>query len=332
MLPRKYQSIISRCRAAFGRIPELFRHLTPGVSATGALTIPIPPNLFAAGSLPIESVMSTVLSVVGVAAGITLGIVYRSMSESQESLRKEADAAKAELRAVLTMTDDAVLILDEHTIIRGANPAAEELFGQDVEELLGSELQSLVSYPINLVELTRSGPASFKTTALQSSGDTKVNIVLSEVHLSKGTSFLALIRDENSEQTPEPPQSNHPDLSGPVGKFSHDLNNALTGIIGNLSLIMMTSQPDEVTGERITGAKRSAIRAQELNRKLLGLAKGEDIEIDPSLTNSSSSPTIVPLCASPASAQLQRWPSWRARRVSRVCWPAASAYRHPRIT
>ncbi len=295
MLPRKYQSIISRCGSAFGRIPALLQRLTPGVSATSALAVPISPNLLMTSSLPMESLMTNVLAVVGVAAGITLGLVYRSMSESHESLAKEADAAKAELRAVLTMTDDAVLILDKHTIIRGANPAAEELFGQDLDELMGTDLQSLVSYPLNLVELTRSGPASFKTTALQSEGDTKVNIVLSEVHLSKGTSFLALIRDETASANPPLPQSNHPDLSGPVGKFSHDLNNALTGIIGNLSLIMMTSQPDAVTGERITGAKRSAIRAQELNRKLLGLAKGEEVEVEPTLANQSSAPTIVPL-------------------------------------
>ncbi len=304
MLPRKYQSIISRCGTAIGKIPEFLQRLSPGVSATTALSVPFPPSTLITGSIPMESLMTSVLAVVGVAAGITLGIVYRCMSESQEVLRKEVEAAKAELRAVLTMTDDAVLILDEHTIIRGANPAAEELFGLDVEELLNSELQNLVSYPLNLVELTRSGPASFKTTALQRGGDTKVNIVLSEVHLSKGKSFLALIRDQNAEANEPLPQSNHPDLSGPVGKFSHDLNNALTGIIGNLSLIMMTSQPDAVTGERITGAKRSAIRAQELNRKLLGLAKGEEIEaeVDSAHSNQSSSPTIVPLPSMMSSA------------------------------
>jgi PAS domain S-box-containing protein len=220
------------------------------------------------------------------------------MSESRDSLRKQATTTDAELRAVLTMTDDAVLLLDNRATIRGANPAAEELFGRPLEELVGEELSKLITHPLNLPELTRSGPASFKSTKSQSSDRTQVDIVLSEVHLTKGTSFLALIRDANAESTgtdTAAKAADYPDLSGPVSKFAHDLNNVLTGIIGNLSLILMTAPPDATTSERITGAKRSAIKAQELNRKLLSLAKGEDIGADAVCAPTPDSPTIVPM-------------------------------------
>jgi CheY-like chemotaxis protein len=217
------------------------------------------------------------------------------MSESRETLKKKADTADAELRAVLTMTDDAVLLLDSRTTIRGANPAAEELFGKSIDDLVGEELQRLIAHPLNLPELTRSGPALFKSTTSQPGEKAKIDIVLSEVHFSKGTSFLALIRDENAAPKEVAETERVPDLSAPVGKFCHDLNNVLTGIIGNLSLILMTAPPDATTSERITGAKRSAIRAQELNRKLLALAKGEDSGLDAPFEATPAKPTIVPI-------------------------------------
>ena len=278
MQNRKHQSITARIGAALGNIPKALARLAPGTSAASALAVPIHSNLAVAGPFGGDPLMANVLAGLGIVAGLALGLVYRSMSASHDTLKKQADTTDAELRAVLTMTDDAVLLLDGHAVIHGANPAAEELFGRPLEELVGVELQKLIRHPLNLTELTRSGPASFKSTT-HGSDRGSVDIVLSEVNLTRGTSFLALIRDENIQSTEELAKATQPNLAGPVSTFSHDLNNLLTGMIGNLSLVLMTAPPDKATTERITGAKRCAIRAQELNRKLLALAKGEDVAI-----------------------------------------------------
>lgn len=291
MFNRKYQSITARIGVALGNFPKALARLTPGASAASALAVPIHPNFAIANPLGGDPLMANVLAGLGILAGLALGLVYRSMSASHETLKKQADTTDAELRAVLTMTDDAVLLLDGQSVIRGANPAAEELFGRPLEELVGEELQKLITHPLNLAELTRSGPASFKSTT-QGSDRTTVDIILSEVNLTRGTSFLALVRDENSkapEHIEKPPVL---ELAGPVSKFAHDLNNLLTAMIGNLSLVLMTAPPDKVTTERITGAKRSAIRAQELNRKLLALAKGEDVATEETYI---VGPAIVPI-------------------------------------
>ena len=291
----KNQSISVRIEAALRSIRKGLSCLKPGVGAASAIAIPILPTLAVTNPIALDPLMANILAGLGIVAGVTLGVVYRSMSETREALRKKAETSDAELRAVLTMTDDAVLLIDSLGTVRGANPAAEELFGQSIDRLLGEELQKLIAYPVNLQELTRNGPASFKTTALQPQGSSKVNIVLSEVNLTKGTSFLALVRDENATVTQQQFHAAPLDLAGPVSTFSHDLNNVLTGIIGNLSLILMTAPPDAATSERITGAKRNAIRAQELNRKLLALAKGEECQIDQPSNNTRSALTIVPM-------------------------------------
>ena len=59
-----------------------------------------------------------------------------------------------------------------------------------------------------------------------------------------------------------------------AGGIAHDFNNLLTAILGNLSLALVHPGLDEIVGERLGVAKKSASRAQDLSRQLLTFAKG----------------------------------------------------------
>jgi PAS domain S-box-containing protein len=59
-----------------------------------------------------------------------------------------------------------------------------------------------------------------------------------------------------------------------AGGIAHDFNNLLTGIIGNLSLALITVDPDDDMAERLNTAKKASIRAQDLAQQLLTFAKG----------------------------------------------------------
>ncbi len=59
-----------------------------------------------------------------------------------------------------------------------------------------------------------------------------------------------------------------------AGGIAHDFNNLLTGIIGNLSLALITADPGDDIVERLTTAKKASLRAQELAQQLLTFAKG----------------------------------------------------------
>ncbi|HWB60204.1 MAG TPA: ATP-binding protein, partial [Chthoniobacteraceae bacterium] len=59
-----------------------------------------------------------------------------------------------------------------------------------------------------------------------------------------------------------------------AGGIAHDFNNLLTGIIGNLSLSLMTCDPEDDMHDRLSTAKKASIRAQELAQQLLTFAKG----------------------------------------------------------
>ncbi len=59
-----------------------------------------------------------------------------------------------------------------------------------------------------------------------------------------------------------------------AGGIAHDFNNLLTAIIGNLSLALITLDPDDELSDRLTTAKKASLRAQELSQQLLTFAKG----------------------------------------------------------
>jgi PAS domain S-box-containing protein len=59
-----------------------------------------------------------------------------------------------------------------------------------------------------------------------------------------------------------------------AGGIAHDFNNILTGIMGNISLVMLDRDLSEKTQKRLTEAQKSCIRAKDLTQRLLTFARG----------------------------------------------------------
>jgi len=59
-----------------------------------------------------------------------------------------------------------------------------------------------------------------------------------------------------------------------AGGIAHDFNNILTGILGNLSLALISYQDQELLLPRLAEAERAALRARDLVQQLLTFAKG----------------------------------------------------------
>ncbi|MEQ1853826.1 MAG: response regulator [Chthoniobacteraceae bacterium] len=223
--------------------------------------------------------MIIALACLGGLLGLSAAILYRHMHAEEEKLRLRIENSEAELRALLALTDDAVLLINADGTVRDGNPAAEELFGIPVDDIPGSELTDLIAQPLCLGELTKHGPVSFQTTAKRP-GDQfpQVDMVLSSTEVTGKNTYIALIRHCQPAPTAEKPPV--ADLVQPVQKFTHDLNNELTTVIGNLSLILMAPASDPMNHERVVGAKRTAVRAHNLVHKLQSLVSGEDQDSD----------------------------------------------------
>ena len=59
-----------------------------------------------------------------------------------------------------------------------------------------------------------------------------------------------------------------------AGGIAHDFNNLLTGILGNISLAKMYSEPESKTAKRLDEAEKATERARDLTFQLLTFSKG----------------------------------------------------------
>lgn len=59
-----------------------------------------------------------------------------------------------------------------------------------------------------------------------------------------------------------------------AGGIAHDFNNILAAILGNLSLMMMSTDPKDPFYRRLSDAERASLRARDLAQQLLTFAKG----------------------------------------------------------
>ena len=59
-----------------------------------------------------------------------------------------------------------------------------------------------------------------------------------------------------------------------AGGIAHDFNNILTGIVGNLSLVLTDLKPDEKIRKLIAEAESASFRAKDLTQQLLTFSKG----------------------------------------------------------
>ena len=277
-----------------------FTRAFPGRSLGTAL-VPVfataPHPVHAITDVPFVSESTLVAIIAGLTGllGLSAAILYRHMHRQEECSQSRAQNAEAELRALLMLTDEAVLVLDPDGTVRAANPASEEFFGHSLDQFPGMPLTRLITQPLCLSELTKFGPVNFETTAAKHGGEYhKVEMLLSPVEFRGRTSYVALVHDSKEAVSPGISRiSDSSDLTKPVEKFTHDLNNELTTIIGNLSLILMSSPSDPLNQERILNAKRTAVRAHALTHRLQQLASGEDSRTDTTDESPATERTIV---------------------------------------
>ena len=272
-----------------------------GFSCAALFAIPFQEHAIAVLPSGTETVFTSVLAILAGILGLSASLLYRHMHHREEELSRRADTAEAELRALLMMTDEAVLVLSPDGTVRAANPAAEELFDLDADVFVGEALTKVIAQPLALGELTKHGPVNFETTAKRGDDEfARVEMLLSPVEIGGGKGYLALIHEARAAFSGglQKGVARQPDFEKAIGKFTHDLNNQLTSVLGNLSLILMAQPGDPATHERVLNAKKTAVRAQMLSNKLQSLVHSDDGKNDTPQEESALRCTIVPMPAS----------------------------------
>ncbi|MEM6462584.1 MAG: ATP-binding protein [Pseudomonadota bacterium] len=202
-------------------------------------------------------------------------------------MMKDNKAKAAWLEALLEATADSVLTTDREGIIQTANTACENLFGFSHAELIGQNVSSLIQDPwsIRPTDRIRSGENVGEEEASGIGHEvtgTKKDETTFPLQLSVGTFnvgdadfFCWIIHDLTARKTFERALkiSQRLEAIGQLcGGVSHDFNNLLTVIVGNLELL---DNRIEDPGERelLHEALEAAQLGADLTGGLLAFAK-----------------------------------------------------------
>jgi PAS domain S-box-containing protein len=197
--------------------------------------------------------------------------------------------AEMKCNAVLQSLQDGYYEFDQEKKVRYMNRALSRIFGYDEDELQGMSYYELVApedhETIDSIfnEIMSTGkPSDFKNLSIQrKSGKKRVlDGSASPVHSLEGTvtGIRGIARDvtERSKIQDELLQARKLEAIGILaGGIAHDYNNALTAIIGNLSLARMEAdQCSDNLKEILTDAEDAALKIKELTQRLSTFARG----------------------------------------------------------
>ena len=182
----------------------------------------------------------------------------------------------------------AVIEFDRDFKVAYWNPAAERIFGYTREEAVGRQAAEL------LVPLAARSQVDATWRALLKKEGGQYNLnenITRDGRTIKCEWFNTILNDDRGEATGvmslamDVTEREHREevqgrvqrlesLSVMAGGIAHDFNNMLTGILGNLSLVLADDPPAEERDELLRESETAARRAQSLTRQMLAFARG----------------------------------------------------------
>ena len=168
---------------------------------------------------------------------------------------------EARLSAILDAAPEAILTIDEHGIVGTFSPGAEEIFGYKAEEVLGQNVNMLMPEPdrsrhdgylehyIKTGEKKIIGVGREMDAGRKDGSRVPIRLTVSELELDSARHFLGIIHDLtlDKKRQAELQRAQKMEAVGQLtGGLAHDFNNLLTVVIGNLELLEMRTDDDQV--------------------------------------------------------------------------------------
>ncbi len=180
----------------------------------------------------------------------------------QRADQVELEAREAKFQSIIRTAPDSIIIIDEKGIIIEVNPAVEDVFGYESEELIGQNISILMPEPFRrehdsyLHNYAKTGEKKIigigrELMAMHKDGNIfPIYLSVSEIWLGGKNLFTGIIRDltKMKEQEEKLRRAHKIEALGQLtGGIAHDFNNLLTIILGNLEIIEAKNlNPDAV--------------------------------------------------------------------------------------
>ena len=223
-------------------------------------------------------------------------VAYAAVVTHNITKRKQADEAlaaeKERLAVTLRSIGDGVVATDTVGKIVLMNPVAERLTGWSQAEALGKPVSEVLHLIHEKTGRRHENPAETVSRTGQTVRGTDDTILLAKdgsQHLLAYSGapiidqhnhiigVVLVFQDITRKRQTEAELLKMEKLSSLgilAGGIAHDFNNIFTGILGNISLAMLSCREDDAIQRNLAEAEKATLRATDLAQQLLTFAKG----------------------------------------------------------
>jgi PAS domain S-box-containing protein len=279
----------------FGTDPAIIRLQTKSV-----LCMPIKEQNRIIGILYLENNLSNdaftsdridILGILTSQAAISMknALLYADRKQAEEQLLAEKERLSVTLRSI----GEGVIATGTDKLITLMNKAAEQLTGWTQNEAVGKSFvdvfrildentrANVLVDPLDEVFIKSNTMEISLTPVLVGRDGTEKAIAYTVApisdHMSRVIGAIIVFRDITEKQKMENEMLKSQkleSLSVFAGGIAHDFNNILTGVIGNISLVMMKMKADDEQYQRLSQVEKASLRARDLTHQLLTFSRG----------------------------------------------------------
>jgi len=200
--------------------------------------------------------------------------------------QKLAEAATAQLAAIVKSSSDAIIGKDLHSIITSWNAGAERIFGYTAGEMVGCSMLRLIpsdrrQEEEQIMSRIKKGESVQNFETLRVAKDRRlIDVSMAVSPIRYGTGKIAgastVARDITERKRAETDRLilNKLESTGILaGGIAHDFNNLLTVIVLNLELAQMLNPPGEELVDHLETARKTALQVRSLTAQYVTLAQ-----------------------------------------------------------
>jgi PAS domain S-box-containing protein len=217
--------------------------------------------------------------------------VIGSLSSGEDiTERKRAEDARSEseekYRDLFENANDAILVVDADLNYVDVNKKTVELFGYSREEILNMNILDFIPpeqkprSEKEFVKLKNKESYDKFVGKLRTKEGKWLDVEVSSSPIIKDGKTIGsrdIVRDITDRKRLEEEflkREKLESLGVLAGGIAHDFNNLLTGILGNISLAKMLTEPAGKVYARLAEAEKASLRTRDLTRQLLTFSRG----------------------------------------------------------
>jgi len=223
---------------------------------------------------------------------------------ARKEMEKKLKEDEERLRTLINYSLVGIYVIDENRKILFTNKILADMVNEAVENLIGKDLiQFIHPEDITMVReryqkrfAREEAPPRYELRFIRKDGtvgwgEVHSHLVTYEGNPSVFGNIIDITERKNIEAQLRHSQKME-SIGTLAGGIAHDFNNVLTGILGNVSMLLLEASPDHPFYTRLKEVEKASERAADLTRQLLGFSRKTTIMPKPINLNSCVEDTV----------------------------------------